>query len=85
MDLLAYKDECKFTLDVTIPQAHGKEYNHRRRKRPIRGISVMIWDCISRNGLILPRKLEGTLTTVKYCGFLKDDVLPILKAKYKRF
>ena len=29
--------------------------------------------------------LEGTLGTAKYCGFLKYDVLHVLKAKYKRF
>ena len=31
------------------------------------------------------RKLKGTPSTVKYYGFLKDDVLPVLKAKYKTF
>ena len=35
--------------------------------------------------LVLLRKFEGTLRTAKYCGFLKDDVLPVLKAKYKGF
>ena len=54
-------------------------------KRTLRGCSVIAWDSISRSRLVLLRKLEGALSTMKYCGFMKDDVLPVLKAKYKRF
>ena len=45
----------------------------------------MIWGCISLSGLVLLRKLRGTLSIAKYCGIQKDDVLTVLKAKYKRF
>jgi len=86
MDLVVYSDECKFTLDGNdCTKTWVKNIRNRRRKRPFRGGSVMVWGCIDRDGLILLRKLDGTLTTAKYCAFLKDDVLPVLEDKFCRF
>ena len=62
-----YTDECKFTLDDNYSSSTWeKNITNRRRKKPFRGGSVMIWVCISNSGLVPLRKLEGTLSTVKY-------------------
>ena len=85
MDKVIFSDECKFTLDGNeAPKTWVKKITHRKRKRPFRGGSFMVWGCMSRSG-ILPRKIEGTLTTVKYCALLEDDILPILNAQFENF
>jgi len=83
MDQVVYTDECKLTLDSNDSSSTWvKNITNRRRKKSFRFGLVIAWGCISRSGLVLLQKLEGTLSTAKFCGFLKDDILPVLKTKY---
>jgi len=79
MNQVVYTDEWKFTL-------YGNDSSTTWAKNITNSYgSVMVFDRVSRSGLVMLRKLERTLSTAEYCRFLKDDVLPVLKAKYKRF
>jgi len=62
-----------------------KNITHRRQIRPFRGGSIMVWGCISRGGLLMLRKIEGTLTSTKYCELLEKDVLLTLKANFEDY
>jgi len=86
LDKVIFSDECKFTLDGNDgSMTWVKKITHRRQKRPFRGGSIMVWGCMSRDGLLVLKKLEGTLTSTKYCDLLEKDVLPILKDKYDEY
>jgi len=79
LERVIFSDECKFTLDGNDRfMTWVKNIIHRRRKRPFRGGSILVWGCISRGGLLILRKIEGTVTSVKYCDLLAKYVLPIL-------
>ena len=69
MDQVIFSDECKFTLDGNDgSKTWVTKINKRRRKRRFKGGSVMVWGCITRSGLIILRKVKGSLTSAKYCS-----------------
>ena len=48
LDQVIFSDECKFTLDGNDrSMTWVKNITHRRRKRPFRGGSILVWGCIS--------------------------------------
>ena len=48
-------------------------------------VKIMVWGCIFWCGLLMLRKIEGTLTSAKYCELLEKDVFPTLKAYFEDY
>lgn len=81
-DEIVFTDESRFSLDGNdsmLSWTDGNSYS--RPLRPFKGGSIMIWGAIAKTGLVIIRKITGTLNSEKYCNLLEHDVLPILNVK----
>ena len=85
-DKVVFSDECRFSLDGNDNfMSWSKDNNTQRARRPFGGGSIMIWGCISRDGPLLVRRVEGTINSNSYCDMLKDDIFPLLKNEIDSF
>ena len=86
MDLVIFTDESRFTLDGNDNfYTWCSEKTGTRKKRPFKGGSIMVWGCISKEGIFEIRKIDKTMNMYIYCELLQNDILPILKQSNSRF
>lgn len=78
-DEIVFTDESRFSLDGNDSMYSWTCKNDIfRQMRPYRGGSVMIWAAITKSGLIVYRRIIGTLDSKKYSDLIESEVLPLL-------
>lgn len=78
-DQIIFSDESRFSLDGSdCMYSWTKGNDYFKQMRPFKGGSIMIWGAIAKSGLIIIRKIKGTLNSEKYCKLMENDIIPIL-------
>ena len=83
---IIFSDESRFSLDGpdnnTSWQVLGDE-PIRRPSRAMGGGSIMVFGLIGSDGFLSLRKIDGTMNGEKYAQLMNEDILPMLKVRYK--
>ena len=86
LNKLIFPDESRFSLDgpdndISWHLVEGDPIC--RPSRPMEGGSIMVFGLIGCDGFLSIRQLDGTLNGEKYAQLMNDDILPLLKRRYK--
>ena len=75
-----FSDECRFGLQNNARQSRGwrkaEENNNPAFFKPVflRAPSVVVWGCITRNGVGKLVVVDGNIDAVKYCNIIDKSV-----------
>lgn len=82
-----FTDEVRFSLDgpdnCLSWELHDENNDHCRNLHQQKGGSILCYMALSKDGIIVSKKIDGIINSTKYIHIIQDVVLPILRAKYK--
>ena len=81
-----FSDESRFSLDGPdndISWQLVEDAPICRPSRPMGGGSIMLFGLIGSDGFCSIRKIDGTMNGERYAQLMDEDIMPMLKARYK--
>ena len=81
-----FSDESRFSLDGPDNDTSWQLLEGDaiyRPCRPMGGGSIMVFGVIGCDGFLSIRQIDGTLNGEKYAQLMDEDILPMLKRRYK--
>lgn len=81
-----FSDEVRFSVDgpdhfMSWQLPHYAE-QYTRMKRPFNGGGIMLHGCLMLDNTLVINRIDGTMNGEKYCRLLRENALPIIRAKY---
>lgn len=85
-DKVIFTDEVRFSLDgpdnCMSWELFDEINNESRDLRQQKGGSILCYMALSKDGIIVSEKIEGTINSTRYINILQHILLPKLRAKY---
>lgn len=83
---IIFTDESRFSLDGPDNDVSWHLDDDAPILRPSRamgGGSIMLFGLIASDGFLSIRKIDGTMNGEKYARLMDEDIIPMLKSRYK--